>query len=495
MKLASPTLQKFRDRFKDRYSENKWKLVEAAAKLAFEAHSGQFRKSGQPYFEHALEVGTNLAQMELDAETIAAGLLHDVVEDTEFRKKQIKKEFGSEVASLVEGVTKLDKIRIERKFPFFKAKKQRLEELERQFETFRKMFLAMSRDVRVILVKMADRLHNMQTLEAIPSPKREQLAHETLEIYAPIAHRLGMSGLQAYLEDLAFFHLYPREYQWVKKLAIPEISQREKYLQRVKKVLNKELTEAGVHHQIYIRAKHWYSIYRKLLRKDKDISRIYDLVALRVVVKKVEDCYNVLGIIHKLWKPLIGEIKDYIALPKPNGYQSIHTTVFALRGKITEIQIRTGEMHYQARFGVAAHWHYAEGQHSRRIPKDKIVWLKELARFQKRISDPNSLDEALKLDFFKDRIFIFTPKGDVKDLPLGATPVDFAYSVHTDIGNHCTGALINGKITKLDVPLKNGDVVKIITNKKAFPKQDWLQFIKTQLARSQIRKTVKIKNG
>lgn len=485
------TFQKFEERFKDHYPEDKWKLVEKAAKLAFEAHSGQFRKNGQPYFEHALKVGTNLAQMELDAETIAAGLLHDVVEDTELHKNQIRKKFGPKVAHLVEGVTKLDKIKIERKFPFFRAKKQKLEDLERQFETFRKMFLAMSKDVRVILVKMADRLHNMETLEALSAPKKEQLAQETLEIYAPIAYRLGMSGLRAHFEDLAFRYLYPREYQWVNKLAIPEISQREKYLKQVRKVLGKELTKAKIPHQIDIRAKHWYSIYQKLLRKNKDISQIYDLVALRVVVKKVEDCYNVLGIIHKFWTPLIGRIKDYIALPKPNGYQSLHTTVFALRGKIAEIQIRTEKMNYQAEFGVAAHWHYAEGKKSRLMPKDKLVWLKELARFQKRISDPTSLDEALKLDFFKDRIFVFTPKGDVKDLPAGATPIDFAYTVHTDIGNHCAGSIVNGKMGKLDVLLQNGDVVRIIINPKASPKQDWLQFVKTQLARSQIKKCVK----
>lgn len=467
-------------------------MVERAIRTAGAAHHGQKRESGEEYLSHPLRVALILADLELDGNSICAAILHDVIEKSKAETKFIKKEFSATVANLVDGVTKLGKIQLKKSWlPFVKPKKEELREFERQTETLRKMFMAMSKDIRVVLIKIADRLDNMRTIEALEKEKRLRVARETQEIYAPLAYRLGMGEFKGMLEDLTFPILLPQEYRWAKELAIPEMSSRRKYLEKVKRMIEDDLSRAGIYAEIHIRAKHWYSLYKKLLKHDRDLSKIYDLIALRITVPTIEDCYNVLGIIHSRWKPLPGRIKDYIALPKPNGYQSLHTTVFCLGGKITEFQIRTEEMHYQAEFGVAAHWHYAEQKKSIKLPKSKLIWVQELARWQERLANLDDLKEGLEIDFFRDRIFVFTPLGDVKDLPVGATAVDFAYCIHTDIGSHCAGAKINGKMVQLNRQLQNGDMVEILTSKRAKPHSDWLSFAKTALARGCIRKALR----
>lgn len=465
--------------------------IKKAYFFAREAHQEQKRYTGEPYLEHSLNAASTLASWKLDAEAICAAILHDVPEDTKFSIKQIRKEFGKNVAELVDGVTKLGHIRIKKSwFPFRPSKKETLADFERQVETLRKMILAMSKDIRVILIKFADRLHNMQTLQAVEKESQERIAKETLEIYAPLAHRLGMMELKGILEDLAFPYVYPKEYKWLSQLTIPEYKKREKYLKKVKKILEKKLKTSNIPLlEIHSRAKHFYSLYKKLLKYDKDLSKIYDLVALRIIVPTVEDCYKALGIIHADWKPLVGRIKDYISMPKPNGYQSLHTTVFCEGGEIVEFQIKTVPMHEQAENGIAAHWHYTEQKISNKLPKEKLAWIHQLAKWQKSLRDPKKLYEDLKLDFFKDRIFVFTPKGDIIDLPAGSVAIDFAYAIHTEVGNRCIGAKANGQLISLDKPLANSDIVEIITSKKkSLPKRDWLEFVKTSQARSCIRK-------
>ncbi|OGY89956.1 MAG: hypothetical protein A2927_02655, partial [Candidatus Komeilibacteria bacterium RIFCSPLOWO2_01_FULL_45_10] len=393
------------------------KLLKDAYQFAAVAHAGQKRLSGEDYIQHALACAFNLAKIRLDLATIVAGLLHDVPEDTNFTLEDIKKKFGKEVAKLVEGITKLGTLKYRG--------------LERYAENLRKMFLAMTDDIRIILVKFADRIHNLQTLSAIRPDKRKRIALETLEIYAPIANRLGMGEMRGTLEDLAFPYVYPKEYAWVEDLAQNRLRLEVKYIERIKKIIQKELVENKIEiSSIHGRIKHLYSLYKKLLERDKDINKIYDLIAIRIITKNVADCYRVLGVIHKKWTPLKGRIKDYIAQPKPNGYQSIHTTVFAERGKIVEFQIRDEQMHELAEYGVAAHWHFKENQ-NRRLTKEATVWLKGLLEIQKKIANHQDYLREVKVNIFQNRIFVFTPKGDVIDLPENATPVDFAYHIHT----------------------------------------------------------------
>lgn len=466
--------------------------VKKAVDFAIKAHEGQMRLSGVPQYIHALDVALKVADLHLDADAISAAVLHDTVEDTPTTNKEIKKYFGSTVARLVDGVTKLDTIRMSKSWikPFKKEYVQ-VDRYENQVETLRKMFVAMSKDIRVILIKLADRLCNLKTLSYLPEVKRLRIAQETMDIYAPIANRLGMGEFKCELEDLSFPHLLPKEYAWVKKLAVPAIEARRKYLVKVSRKLKVAIDKQGIDSKISYRAKRWYSLYNKLQKHDKDIAKIYDVVALRVVVPSVEDCYNVLGLIHARWRPLPGRIKDYIALPKPNGYQSIHTTVFAENGIITEFQVRTPAMDKQAEFGIAAHWHYSEKGVSHKLEKAQVAWVNELLKWQNRIKDSKDLKQALSLDFFKDRIFVFTPSGEARDLPNGATPIDFAYSIHTAVGNQCAGAKVNGKISPITSALKNGDIIEIIKNKKARPKLDWLKSVKTEHARESIRKYTK----
>ena len=458
------------------------KLLKDAYQFAAVAHAGQKRLSGEDYIQHALACAFNLAKIRLDLATIVAGLLHDVPEDTNFTLEDIKKKFGKEVAKLVEGITKLGTLKYRG--------------LERYAENLRKMFLAMTDDIRIILVKFADRIHNLQTLSAIRPDKRKRIALETLEIYAPIANRLGMGEMRGTLEDLAFPYVYPKEYAWVEDLAQNRLRLEVKYIERIKKIIQKELVENKIEiSSIHGRIKHLYSLYKKLLERDKDINKIYDLIAIRIITKNVADCYRVLGVIHKKWTPLKGRIKDYIAQPKPNGYQSIHTTVFAERGKIVEFQIRDEQMHELAECGVAAHWHFKENQ-NRRLTKEATVWLKGLLEIQKKIANHQDYLREVKVNIFQNRIFVFTPKGDVIDLPENATPVDFAYHIHTDIGNKCVGAVINDQIASLDSRLKSGDVIEILINKqRQLPNEEWLNFAQTGLARDKIKQSLRKKQA
>lgn len=478
------------------------KEIERAFNFALQSHQDQKRRTGEPYVIHELETASFIADLKLDSQTIIAAILHDVVEDTMVDLSVIQKEFGKTVAHLVDGVTKLGKIRITRRFFIFKTKDE-LEKFDQQIETLRKMFVAMAKDIRVVIIKLADRLHNMKTLEGVEPEKRMRIAKETLEIYAPLAYRLGMNELKGQLEDLAFPYVYPDEYRWLKTQVKSAFQERQKYLEKVKKLLLKQLSKDKIKAQIHGRAKHFYSLWRKLARYDNDLSRIYDLVALRIIVDTVSDCYKVLGIIHEKWKPLVGRIKDYIAMPKPNGYQSLHTTVFCLDGKIVEFQIRTKAMHDQAENGIAAGWHYAETKGTldyilkkiKRVPHEEIKWVKELVKWQEKSRDNIQFTNDIQVDFFSDRIFVYTPRGEVKDLPAGSTTIDFAYSIHSELGNSCTGAKVNGKMTTLNTILKNGDIVEIIkSNKPKGPKQDWLEFAKTSLARSNIKKSLRLKN-
>lgn len=452
-------------------------LIRLAFDFAAKAHEGQTRKSGEPYIIHPLAAAHILAKRRIDPIIIVATLLHDVPEDTEVTLEDIEKNFGSEIAGLVKGITKLGKLKYRG--------------VERYIENLRKMFVAMAEDVRVMIMKFADRMHNLQTLDALPQEKRYRVALESLEIYAPIAGRLGMDNMKGELEDLSFKYVYPKEYTRMKLLRDERLKGKEKYLEQVAEHAKTELTNAHIPViEINGRNKRLYSLYQKLLRKDNDITKIYDFVAMRILVPSVGDCYATLGILHKIWKPLKGRIKDYISQPKPNGYQSLHTTLFCDNGETVEFQIRTPDMNQQADFGIAAHWHYDEK--GSRMPKKEVQWAKELAEIQKDILNKLSDLEEIKVDFLQTRIFVFTPKGDVIDLPEGATPVDFAYHIHTDIGNKCGAAIVNDKMVSLNTELKNGDVVEIVIEKnRKRPNSDWLEFVKTHTARSHIKMSQK----
>ncbi len=455
-------------------------MIRLAYDFAESAHRGQTRASGEAYIHHPLACAQTLAEMKMPPVIVLAGLLHDVPENTTVTLKEIEKNFGADAAGLVRGITKLGKIKYRG--------------AERYIENLRRMFLAMAHDVRVIFIKFADRLHNLETLNALPPEKRTRIALESLEIYAPIANRLGMFEMKGKLEDAAFKYIYPNEYAWTLSILQERLTKRERYIKRVAKILEQHLRKNGIKViDAYGRAKRLWSLYQKLQRHERDITKIYDLIALRIIVRDVSDCYAALGVVHSLWKPLKGRIKDYIAQPKPNGYQSLHTTVFAEDGKIIEIQIRTERMQEEAEYGIAAHWGYDEQRSGRDDPK--LKWVKELAKLQKELQDKNQLLESLdtlKIDVFQNRIFVFTPKGDVIDLPENATPIDFAYTIHSDIGEKCTGARVNDALVALNTPLRSGDVVEIIVDKnRKTPSPDWLNFAKTHNARSKIRTILK----
>ncbi|MBM3255912.1 MAG: bifunctional (p)ppGpp synthetase/guanosine-3',5'-bis(diphosphate) 3'-pyrophosphohydrolase [Candidatus Moranbacteria bacterium] len=528
------------------------KLLRKAHEFAIIGHEGQKRKSGEDYIQHPLHTAFTLAKMGMTSETIVAGILHDIAEDTGVSLEEVKKEFGEEIAFLVNGVTKIGNVRLSKEraqtswqrdknqdIGEERSKKETEEEekekkkilsdfeegeddgyknrekektaaekemhkIDREYvylENLRRMILAMAADIRIILIKLADRLHNMQTLDVLPPQKQYRIAKETMEIYAPIANRLGIGGIKSMLEDLAFSYVYPRKYREIEKMTRGKFRQKEKAvaqaIEEMREVLAKENQKII---DIHGRAKHLYSLYHKLLRHHMNLSRIYDLVAIRIIVPEVANCYEVLGIIHKYYKPLIGRIKDYISLPKPNGYRSLHTTIFGPGKEIIEVQIRTPQMHYEAEFGIAAHWIYTEqrsfysyflprSQPAKHINLKELAWVKQLENWHKEIGgDPKEFFESLKIDFFQDRIFAFTPKGDVINLPEGATPVDFAYLVHTEVGHSCIGAAVNGQKVPLDYKISNGEVVEIVTNRsKKNPDRKWLEFVKTSQARSKIK--------
>lgn len=471
-------------------------LVEKAFEFAREAHQGQKRASGEDYIQHPIRVAQILTEMHLDPIAIAAGFLHDVPDDTNKTIKDIEKEFGREVAFLVNGVSKLGKLRYPKDGLEFKPAKDRLQEpIDLKAENLRKMFFAMAQDLRVVLIKLADRQHNMETLGSLPPEKQRRIALETMEIFAPLANRLGMGEMKGKLEDLAFPCLYPKEFEWLIKNVKEKYKEQQKYLEKVKPIFKKILEKEAISViDIHSRAKHYWSLYQKLLRYEMNLDKIHDLIALRVIVDDVKTCYKVLGVIHRIWRPLPGCIKDYIALPKTNNYKAIHTTCFCLDGKITEFQIKTQEMHNEAEQGITAHWAYKEGINLK-TQRKKFAWVQQLRDWQKEVSKSGEFLESLKIDFLKNRIFVFTPKGDVIDLPEGATPVDFAYAVHTDIGQHYSGAKINGKIGNLARLLQNGDVVEILVDKKRKPSRDWLEFAKTGFARSRIKRFLKTDGG
>ncbi len=469
-------------------------LVERAYAFTKKAHQSQTRYSGDPYFTHCLAVARHLVEMQLDVATIAAGLLHDVPEDTTITTEQIAHEFGDDVAFLVDGVTKLSKVRmsqqqVDQQVQTDQTDKAALDREKTAMENLRKMFLAMAQDIRVVLIKLADRLHNMETLAAVPEHKQYRIARETIDIYAPLAERLGMGEVKGQLHDLAFPYIDPEGYKWIKQVSGPMYRNTEKYLRRVMSFVEHELDQRQIPASIHGRSKHLYSLYRKIQSKSRDFSEVYDLVAVRILVDDVSECYEVLGLLHHHWKPLLGRIKDYIALPKPNGYQSLHTTVFCLDGKVVEFQIRTHQMHREAEYGIAAHWSYSTYKGDGLQQKsNRLAWVQQLARWQEDISSSQEFMEGLKIDTFRHRIFVFTPNGEVKDLPVGAKPLDFAYTVHTKIGESCAGAKINGKLVTLNTSLNNGDVVEILTSSRATPKSDWLDMVITSGAKAHIRK-------
>ena len=457
--------------------------VTKAYHAAEEAHKEQHRVSGEPYILHPLAVAQILADMKIDTTTITAALLHDVVEDTACTLEDLRQEFGREVAFLVDGVTKLSRLN-------YRTKE------DQQLNSMRKMFLAMAKDVRVVVIKLADRLHNMRTLRYMRSDKQKRIAQETLEIFAPLAHRLGIFNIKWELEDLSFRYLEPDKYYDLVDQMKQKRHVREEIVNEAIDVLRKALDDAHIHCEINGRPKHFYSIYKKMKKDNRDLSQVYDLFAIRVIVDDVKDCYGVLGIVHSLWKPLPYRFKDYIAMPKPNNYQSLHTTVIGTRGQPVEIQIRTWEMHHIAEYGVAAHWRYKEGNQTANKDAfdEKMGWLRNLLEWQDT-SNPQEFVNALKLDAFSDEVFVFSPRGDVIDLPQGAIPIDFAYRIHTDVGHRCVGAKINGKIVPLDYRLKNGDIVEIITSKTGKPSLDWLNIVGSSERRSKIRNWFKKENS
>lgn len=483
-------------------------LIEKAYHFAEKAHEGQLRYSGEPYFSHLAAVGETLATMGMGPKTVAAGLLHDTIEDTQVTVTEVRKEFGPEILFLVEGVTKLGSVRYHG--------------TDRHNESLRKLFVATSEDIRILIIKLVDRLHNMQTLEHVPPEKQPRIARETLEIYVPVAHRLGMGRIRKELEDLAFPYVYPQEYQRVKKLVEPDMKDALEKLERLRKTLQKRLASEITNFKTDFRIKGLYSLFRKLERRDWDMDKIYDLFAIRVLVPTVDNCYQTLGVVHQLWRPLPQRVKDYIAFPKPNGYKSLHTTVITPDQVILEVQIRTEEMHRESEFGVASHLAYKQRQlglpfasrMSDLIPtlfrpfmwtrtntphttptttekeynSDQVPqWIKEIAQAHTEAQDTSEFVTGLREDFFSHRIFAFTPKGDVIDLPIGASVVDFAYAIHTDVGNAMAGAKINNKLVPLHTTLHNGDIVEIMTKKNVSPTRKWLNYAKTTLAQRHIR--------
>lgn len=489
--VSNPTIDLLCERVRSYNPEADISLIRQGYAFAEEAHQGQKRASGEPYIIHPLCTALQLADMQMTVPIIVAGLLHDVPEDTARTLDDIEVVFGEDIRSMVSGITKLGKIKYRG--------------MERYIENLCKMFLAMAADVRVVFIKFADRLHNLQTLDAIPPKKQLRIALESLEIYAPIANRLGMGDMKGRLEDAAFKYVYPKEYVWVSQIARATRIDSESYIQKVVDFSKQELEGSSIPYiDVHGRSKHLYSLYRKLLKNDRSIARVYDIMALRIIVNTIPDCYAALGVIHGRWAPLKGRIKDYIAQPKPNGYRSLHTTVFCEDGEIVEFQIRTKAMHIENEYGIAAHWAYDEnkpnghaalGQGGAMAPD----WVKDLAGLQQEFHDQkdtlNHLEEV-KIDIFRNRIFIFTPKGDVIDLPEESTSIDFAYAIHTDIGDTCVGAKVNEEVAPLDRVLKNGDMVEILRDKsRKGPNPDWIRFVKTRHAKAKIRQQAKSKIG
>ena len=457
-------------------------VVDRAYEYAKHAHEGQFRLSGRPHLDHVLATGKLLANWRMPLNLVIAGILHDVPEDTAYTLKDVEEHFGQDIRNIIEGETKLSTLHYRGQ--------------ERYAENLRKMFLAIAKDVRVIIVKCADRIDNLKTLNFFPEEKQKRIARESLEIYAPVANRLGMGAIRGELEDLSFKYVNPPEYEWALGLIVDRAQQKEEYLEKIKGIIEQDLDSSHIRMiSIHGRVKHLYSLYKKLLEKDRDINKVYDIVAQRIIVPTVQDCYATLGVLHQRWTPLKGRIKDYIAQPKPNNYQSLHTTLFCEGGEIVEFQIRTPQMHEEAEFGIAAHWFYAEKGKKSVTPEHEIKWLKDLVEIQKTIRDRTKFLEALeslKIDFFHNRIFVFTPKGDVIDLPEDATPIDYAYAIHTEIGDKCTGARINERMAPLSTALQSGDVVEITTDKqRKGPSSDWLKFVKTAHARAKIKESIK----
>ncbi|SCG83549.1 GTP pyrophosphokinase [Proteiniborus sp. DW1] len=454
-------------------------LIIKAYRFSETAHDGQLRNSGERFFVHPFNVALILAELNMDTATIAAGLLHDVLEDTDTTFETLAKEFGEEITNLVDGVTKLKKLK-------YRTKQ------ETQAENLRKMVIAMSKDIRVIIIKLADRLHNIRTLEYMSDAKKKEKALETLEIYAPIAHRLGISTIKWELEDLSLRYIDPEGYYDLVDKVSKKRREREAYIRHVIEILKEKLDEMEIENDISGRPKNFYSIYKKMVYQNKTFEQIFDLTAIRAIVDSVKDCYGVLGIVHTLWKPIPGRFKDYIAMPKPNMYQSLHTTVIGPQGEPFEIQIRTWEMHRTAEYGIAAHWKYKEGISKTDGFESKLTWLRQLLEWQKELKDPKEFMESLKIDFFTDEVFVFTPKGDVINLPAGSTPLDFAYRVHTAVGNNCVGAKVDGRIVPLDSKLKNGNIVEILTSSSSSgPSRDWLKIVISSQAKSKIKQWFK----
>ena len=455
-------------------------LIKKAYVYSAQVHQGQIRKSGEPYLVHPLEVAGLLAELKLDEASIVAGLLHDTIEDTLAKPEEIRELFGAEVLALVEGVTKLGS------FPIPTATHE-----EKQAENLRKMLVATAKDIRVILVKLADRTHNMRTLEHMNPESQKRIAQETLDIYAPLAHRLGIQWIKIELEDLAFKYLKPLDYAEIDKEVSQSQKDRASFIADVVALLKTKLKEAGLAADVQGRPKHLYSIWKKMRKNSASFSELHDIVAFRLLLKSVPACYEALGLIHALWKPVPGRFKDYIAIPKPNMYQSLHTTVIGPSGERIEIQMRTEEMHRTAEEGIAAHWAYKEGKGGATSDAQKFAWLRQLMEWQQDLKDPREFLETVKVDLFEDEVFVFTPKGEVKSLPVGSTPIDLAYSVHSEVGAHCSGAKVNGKIVPLRYKLKNGDSVEILTNPNIKPNKDWLSFVKTSRAQARIRGFIK----